>query len=176
MSQNTISYEVNKDVCEAFFECFAEATTTTTTETKVKVGKQGTISLLLCKGYINRLDGKSYQLVLNYIFCDKCIWDGFPDEVIPFKTEDTKSDTNKIINCWTLFDDPELIQKHIPQGYNQRINHSTNGGQQQPTEYLVKYLNTMSPAITKILSLVQKTYDIVQSSSVKQMEDEKNSD
>ena len=29
MSQNTISYEVNKDVCEAFFECFAEAARTT---------------------------------------------------------------------------------------------------------------------------------------------------
>jgi hypothetical protein len=49
MSQGIISSDVNKSLCEAF-GCFAEATT----EIKVKVGKQGAISLLLCKGCVNK--------------------------------------------------------------------------------------------------------------------------
>ena len=51
MSQSIISSEVNKDVCEAV-GCFAEATT----EIKVKVGKQGTISLRLCNDCLNKFD------------------------------------------------------------------------------------------------------------------------
>src|SRR5688572_2756403 len=107
MSQSIIPSEVNKGVCAAV-GCFAEATT----EIKVKIRKQGTIWLLLCKECVNRLDGKARHLVLNYIFCDRRIWNGFPDEVIYFKAEDTRSDTNKIIN-WTLFDDPRLTQNRI---------------------------------------------------------------
>ena len=49
LSQNIISSEVNKSLCEAV-GCFAQATT----EIKVKVGKQGKISLLLCKGCVNK--------------------------------------------------------------------------------------------------------------------------
>ena len=49
MSQGILSSELNKSLCEAV-DCFAEATT----EIKVKVGKQGTISLLLCKGCVNK--------------------------------------------------------------------------------------------------------------------------
>lgn len=108
-----------------------------------------------------------------YIYCVRCRCNGFPDEVIYFKAGDTKSDTNKIIN-WTLFDDPELTQKHIHRVRTKGLIISPNG--QQPTEYLVKYLDTIGPAITKKLSLVQKTHDIVQNSSVKEMEDEENSD
>jgi hypothetical protein len=51
---------------------------------------------------------------------------------------------------------------------------SLNG--QQSTEYLVKYLDTTVLAIKKLLSLIRKSYDIVQKSSVKEREDEKKSD
>jgi hypothetical protein len=49
MSQDIISSKVNKSLCEAV-GCFAQATT----EIKGKVGKQGKISLLLCKEYVNK--------------------------------------------------------------------------------------------------------------------------
>jgi hypothetical protein len=47
MGQNTISYKVNKNICDAF-GCFAEATK----EIEVQVGKQGTISLHLCENCV----------------------------------------------------------------------------------------------------------------------------
>ena len=49
MSQDIISSEVNKSLCEAF-GCFAQATI----QIKVKVGTKGAISLLLCKECINK--------------------------------------------------------------------------------------------------------------------------
>ena len=49
MSQGIISSEVNKSLCEAV-GCFAGATT----EIKVKVGKKGKVSLLLCKECVNK--------------------------------------------------------------------------------------------------------------------------
>lgn len=53
MSQGVISSKVNKSVCEAI-GCFAEATI----EIKIKVGKQGSISLLLCKGCVSKFRDK----------------------------------------------------------------------------------------------------------------------
>ena len=49
LSQGVISSKVNKSLCETI-GCFAQATT----EIKVKVGKQGTVSLLLCKECVNK--------------------------------------------------------------------------------------------------------------------------
>ena len=49
MSQELISTEFNKDVCEAL-GCFAKATI----EITVKVGKLGTISLLLCENCVTK--------------------------------------------------------------------------------------------------------------------------
>jgi hypothetical protein len=49
MSQGIISSDVNKSLCEAVGS-FAEATT----EIKVKVGKKGKVSLLLCKECVNK--------------------------------------------------------------------------------------------------------------------------
>jgi hypothetical protein len=51
---------------------------------------------------------------------------------------------------------------------------SLNG--QQSTEYLVKYLDTTGPEIKSLLSLIQKTYDIVQKSRIEEMKEEENSD
>ena len=53
MSENTISSEIYNVICEAY-GCYAKATT----EISVKVGQQGTISLLLCKECINRFTDK----------------------------------------------------------------------------------------------------------------------
>jgi hypothetical protein len=53
MSQGVISSKANKSLCEAV-DCFAEATT----DIKVKVGKQGTVSLLLCKECVNKFRQK----------------------------------------------------------------------------------------------------------------------
>jgi hypothetical protein len=60
MSQGTISSEVNKSLCEAV-GCFAQATT----EIKVKVGKQGKISLLLCKECVKKFRDKRVADVDN---------------------------------------------------------------------------------------------------------------
>jgi hypothetical protein len=53
MSENTISSEIYNVICEAY-GCYAKATT----EISVKVGELGTISLLLCKGCVNRFTEK----------------------------------------------------------------------------------------------------------------------
>ena len=53
MSENTIPTEIYNVICEAY-GCYAKATT----EISVKVGQQGTISLLLCKECINRFTDK----------------------------------------------------------------------------------------------------------------------
>jgi hypothetical protein len=53
MSENTISSEIYNVICEAY-GCYAKATT----EISVKVGQQGTISLLLCKECVNRFTEK----------------------------------------------------------------------------------------------------------------------
>jgi hypothetical protein len=53
MSENIISSEIYNVICEAY-GCYAKATT----EISVKVGQQGTISLLLCKECINRFTDK----------------------------------------------------------------------------------------------------------------------
>lgn len=49
MSQNTISCEVNKRICQAF-GCFAEATT----EIEVKIGHEKTMTLDLCNDCISK--------------------------------------------------------------------------------------------------------------------------
>jgi hypothetical protein len=49
VSQNIVSAEVNKKICEAM-DCFAEATITLA----VKVGQKGTISLKLCRNCVNK--------------------------------------------------------------------------------------------------------------------------
>jgi hypothetical protein len=51
MSQEILSSDINKDLCEAF-GCSAKATT----EISVKVGQQGTISLRLCNDCVNKFD------------------------------------------------------------------------------------------------------------------------
>jgi hypothetical protein len=53
MSENTIPSEIYNVICEAY-GCYAKATT----EISVKVGQQGTISLLLCKDCVNRFTDK----------------------------------------------------------------------------------------------------------------------
>jgi hypothetical protein len=53
VSQEILSSDTNKDICEAY-GCSAKATT----DIKVKVGKQGKISLLLCKECVNRFTDK----------------------------------------------------------------------------------------------------------------------
>ena len=53
MSKNTISSEIYNVMCEAY-GCYASATT----KIELKVGKQGKISLLLCKQCINKFRDK----------------------------------------------------------------------------------------------------------------------
>ena len=60
------------------------------------------------KTYKTNIDCKKSE---PYSYCDRCTWNGFSKEVIYFKVEGTKSDDNIIDG--TLFDDPELTQKHI---------------------------------------------------------------
>jgi hypothetical protein len=49
MSQNNVSSEINKNICEAF-GCFLEATT----KIELRVGQQGIITIDLCKGCVKR--------------------------------------------------------------------------------------------------------------------------
>jgi hypothetical protein len=51
VSQEILSSNTNKDICETY-GCSAKATT----EISVKVGKQGTISLRVCKDCENKFD------------------------------------------------------------------------------------------------------------------------
>jgi hypothetical protein len=49
MDRNTISYEVNNKICEAY-DCFAEATTSI----RVKIGHKRTMMLDVCKDCVSK--------------------------------------------------------------------------------------------------------------------------